>query len=623
MGVLDPMPERVARYWSWAAVVLVVVVLCAALYAHTAADVDTNRHIAAAHASVLRARLLELLSALAAPERADHQSSSLPAAVDGFDKTLQSLGADVYRGSAAVSLESLSSDWQRLRPAIMGLIEQSNGSLAPSAVTEAQADENALARLEAVRAVTQMARQWDALDEWLMAAVSGSSLRPGLFLIAGVALGLVLLAWFALRPHLSRLSLWRGARGRALHVLGADERGEVAALGVQADDEPGEAGAVTTMGRTRLPGDVVKQILGALLEEPDAREPFRSLLVEIEVLVGAMVSAIVVPVDSAPKLVVLAATSVKAGNRLLGELSERLAGTAGQARDAIVETLDPNDHCARLVALQLFGGDQCHGWLLLRLPVRQSTENQSDGLLEAVGEEVSHILSSVQRARLNRRVALCEERAAIARELHDSLAQSLSYLKIQTSRLQRLLGEHAQPTEMGRAEIDAIVAEFRGNLNLAYRQLRELITTCRLTMDGKAFGQALEESVDEFARRSAIVFDLDNRLAGESFTADQELQVLHIIRESLSNIVRHSQAHNARVSLDNASDGKIVVRVADDGVGLERPNRHQQHYGLIIMQERAHSLGGEMRLEDRHEGGTEIVVTFPSEALRNASAPTL
>lgn len=223
---------------------------------------------------------------------------------------------------------------------------------------------------------------------------------------------------------------------------------------------------------------------------------------------------------------------------------------------------------------------------------------------------VADIFRAARQAQVNRRRDLQKERATISRELHDSLAQSLTYLKIQASRMQSMLRQEHTNAAYDRSEMELVVHELRDNLNVAYRQLRELMTIFRLTMNGEDFGQAIEDSVGEFGKRSRIAFDLDNRLGDDELTVDEEMQVLHIVREALSNIVRHAHARRAKVALRHCDGDHIRVTVDDDGVGIDESQRRAQHLGLIIMQERSRNLGGEFSVREQRGGGTEIRVTF-------------
>lgn len=350
--------------------------------------------------------------------------------------------------------------------------------------------------------------------------------------------------------------------------------------------------------------------LARLLEAPDTVEPFEQLLREIEPVLGAVGSALLVPDPLEPMLAILARTKGFPATPPRWIHSTRQRQPRWPEHETI--TLDPEESAdgCQILCIELWQGSEQRGLLLFRLPEELRLSDQQLQFLDTLGGAFSSLLHSTRRAQLNHRLALYEERTAIARELHDSLAQSLSYLKIQASRLQGLL-HGPQDTQLDRLEVDNIVQEFRTSLSRAYRQLRELITTCRLTMNGKSMDQALQDSVEEFEKRSTVTLDLDNRLSTNLLGVDQEMQVLHIVREALANVVRHSQASNAKVSLRCHGESEIVLSIADDGIGIEMPRDGDQHYGLVIMQERARNLGGEMRLEGGLDGGARVQVTFP------------
>lgn len=249
------------------------------------------------------------------------------------------------------------------------------------------------------------------------------------------------------------------------------------------------------------------------------------------------------------------------------------------------------------------------GVLLLKIP-KSAAKNISILEIESIKQSLSGILSSIKQADMSKRSALHEERALIARELHDSLAQSLSYLKIQVSRLQSLIKPDLSKEEVDLNAVGGIAEELRTNLNISYKQLRELITTFRLTLHSENLGQALEDSVEEFENKCSISFHLDNRLAQIDLAVDEEIQVLQIVREAISNIVRHSQATQAEITLSKISAHKISITIDDDGIGMDETHTNKRRHGMIIMQQRAHDLGGKFRVLTSSLGGLQIKVTF-------------
>ena len=371
-------------------------------------------------------------------------------------------------------------------------------------------------------------------------------------------------------------------------------------------------GAGTPLGAM----DLLHTVLTRLLEDPDSTQPFTLLLADILELSGAEAGAVFVTTETGRQLVLLACTGCDDRGRWVSFVDHhdlRLPPNPDSAPQVLDE---PTDHNTHVLAQWLTQGAHGHGLLLLRLPGRSgSLPRATIQAVHEYGDYLAGIIYSTRRARLKLRHAQCEERAAIARELHDSLAQSLSYLKIQASLLQSSLGRN--PETAANSEVDATLKELRNTLNVAYRQLRELITTFRLTMHGKTFAQALEESIEEFERRCSIAFDLDNRLPAGELGMVEEMQLLHIVREALSNVVRHSHASYCWLTLRLTEDGNCQINIADNGVGMQTTHDAEQHHGVVIMQERAHSLGGSLRLERRDGGGTRVVVTCP---LRQAAA---
>ena len=208
-----------------------------------------------------------------------------------------------------------------------------------------------------------------------------------------------------------------------------------------------------------------------------------------------------------------------------------------------------------------------------------------------------------------RRLALHEERGILARELHDSLAQSLSYLKIQAARLEAALGEPRAAAGRGLPAPVEILTEMREGIGSAYRQLRELLTTFRLRIDGRGLTNALAETVAEMRQRSETQIELDDRLPAGLLSPNEEVHVMQIIREALSNVARHAEAGHCWIRLDRAA-GEVQVSITDDGKGLGGGAPERGHYGLTIMRERALSLGGEIQIENAPPHGTRIRLAF-------------
>lgn len=194
--------------------------------------------------------------------------------------------------------------------------------------------------------------------------------------------------------------------------------------------------------------------------------------------------------------------------------------------------------------------------------------------------------------------ALQTERSIYAAELHDSLAQVLGYLRIKSAKLDKLCQQEQFE------ELKPITEDLAAYTHCAYRQTRELITSSRLTMQTENLSQGVVNSIQEFEQQSAIVFELDNRMQLNVLSPKQSMQILYIIRESLSNIVRHSHASHSRVMLNLKNSRYLQVVVEDNGTGIDPEAARRDSFGMQIMQERAERIGAELNITNRSGGGT-------------------
>ncbi|HHH45430.1 MAG TPA: hypothetical protein ENK53_00270, partial [Thiotrichales bacterium] len=154
-------------------------------------------------------------------------------------------------------------------------------------------------------------------------------------------------------------------------------------------------------------------------------------------------------------------------------------------------------------------------------------------------------------------------------------------------------------------------AEIKTGLADAYRELRSLLNTFRLRIDDKGLEGALATAVAEQAKLSSIEMTLDFRLEQDELDAHEQVHVLHIVREALSNVARHSGAKRAHVALERNADGQIVVTIEDDGKGVEQATPGEGHHGLQIMRERAEELGGTLHVGPAsRDGGLRVELRF-------------
>lgn len=236
-------------------------------------------------------------------------------------------------------------------------------------------------------------------------------------------------------------------------------------------------------------------------------------------------------------------------------------------------------------------------------------------LFTAISDTIATALSLEKKAENESRLMLAEERAAIARDLHDSLAQSLSYLKFQVGRWKML-----QARDAGGEQLEEVVDDIRDGLNDAYKQLRELLATFRLKISDPGLEPALKGTVAEFSQRASLDIHLDYGLRQSRLSPNEEIHVLQIIREALSNIVKHAHARNVWIQLAETGSHSIRVCVDDDGVGLPADTHKQHHYGLSIMKERAGYLNATLQLGPSPHGGTRVCLEYQSDVTSTVPA---
>lgn len=255
-------------------------------------------------------------------------------------------------------------------------------------------------------------------------------------------------------------------------------------------------------------------------------------------------------------------------------------------------------------------GDLMLGTLEVWYPREAPPTDSVKRLLNALADQLATAVYLQRRIEEQQQVTLMNERTIIARELHDSLAQSLSYLKMQVARLERM-----QQKEAPRETQAAVFDELRTGLDSAYRQLRELLTTFRLKLEGPGLASALRQTVEEFGERLDTRVGLTVDLPPHLLNPNEEIHVLQVVRESLANVVKHANAHWAEVTVSFRA-ARLHVVVEDDGVGLEDDSSPPMHYGLVIMRDRAETLGGHLTLQNRAGGGTRVELVFTPQTAR-------
>jgi two-component system, NarL family, sensor histidine kinase UhpB len=196
-----------------------------------------------------------------------------------------------------------------------------------------------------------------------------------------------------------------------------------------------------------------------------------------------------------------------------------------------------------------------------------------------------------------------EERARVARDLHDEVNQSLTglLLRLEAAR------ESAPP------ELEAEIAETKALANQAMNELLSLARQLRPTaLDDLGLAAAIGGQVEQLGRgEMEAYFDVEGDYS--DLGDDAQLVVYRVAQEGLSNAARHSGASRVEVWLRRAKDGGVALEVADDGRGFAF-DESESGLGIGGMRERALLVGGELTIESRPGAGTTVRLEVPGES---------
>ncbi|RAP65501.1 histidine kinase [Achromobacter sp. HZ01] len=237
---------------------------------------------------------------------------------------------------------------------------------------------------------------------------------------------------------------------------------------------------------------------------------------------------------------------------------------------------------------------------------RQLTPAESQ-MLETLGRHLGVALDNRRLGAQARQLAVVQERGLVAQGLHDSLAQGLNFLNLQLQMLDAAV-------KRGDAdEIEEILPLLRAGVDESYQDVRELLTNFRSKLAQGDLQAAIEDTVERFRRQTGIATELRfGQGQGAPLPPEQQLQVLFILQEALSNVRKHSEADRVEVAVDNGRDFSLLV--ADNGQGFdpaEVAERGESHVGLHIMRERAARMRAMIKLESQPGAGTRVRLNLP------------
>ncbi|MFZ3285618.1 MAG: ATP-binding protein, partial [Telluria sp.] len=236
-----------------------------------------------------------------------------------------------------------------------------------------------------------------------------------------------------------------------------------------------------------------------------------------------------------------------------------------------------------------------------------------EALLETLGQLLGIAVENLRLAAREREMAISEERNLVAQGLHDSIAQGLNFLNLQVQMLDASMQEERYD------EVSEIVPALRAGVQESYEDVRELLLNFRSRLMKDDLIGSLQTTIDKFQRQTGIAAELTADVDGAPFPREQQLQLLFIVQEALSNIRKHALASRVEVRLEDKKDFRLTIR--DNGVGFDEATllaKKDSHVGLNIMRERAQRVEASFDVSSVPGQGTTVTLQL-GQAQRRAA----
>lgn len=362
--------------------------------------------------------------------------------------------------------------------------------------------------------------------------------------------------------------------------------------------------------------DLFLQLAAGLAQGHDLRGLLERLLEPVVALAGAQAGAVRLLNESGERLQLVTDVGLPLAVHRCEATVDRHCGTCGDAADARRMVWSNDLRACAERGGDAFFGQTCHRLLAVPLQRRGKVlgvynlffaegaepSPQVMALLRSVGELLGLALDNARLEAESVRTTVMQERQMMAAEIHDSIAQTLTFVKMRLPLLQDAV---AECDEAGALKY---LTDVRQAVGEAHGSLREIVTQFRKRIDPRGLTHALETLVGRFRDRTGIRLEYASTGQPLSLSDEMQTEVFHIVQEALANIERHSQARHAWLTVEGGPVG-FEIRIDDDGVG-PRPADEQcdegSHFGIGIMNERAQRVRGEFSIGARPEGGTRV-----------------
>ena len=231
--------------------------------------------------------------------------------------------------------------------------------------------------------------------------------------------------------------------------------------------------------------------------------------------------------------------------------------------------------------------------LVLHINKRKKAEEE----LQKVNQRLLNLSAHLQSIRE-------EERANIAREIHDELGQALTALKMELVWLEK-------KSSGGQKIVCNKIEDMLSHIDLTIDSVQRIYTELRpAILDILGLTDAIKWQAEEFQAQTGIECDLNIRPGNIIMDSDHSTAVFRIFQEALTNVARHAEATRVTIDIEGTADG-VALSVEDNGNGIrEEQIINSQSFGLIGMKERAYFLGGEVKITGVPNKGTKVILSF-------------
>lgn len=250
--------------------------------------------------------------------------------------------------------------------------------------------------------------------------------------------------------------------------------------------------------------------------------------------------------------------------------------------------------------------EDLNGMLLLKSIVYSTERKKISRELEDSEQRVRNFANQLNNA-------LEEERAHIAREIHDEFGQQLTGLKMSLSILKKQRGT---PTDQ-----EHLINALMGDLNISIEMVRRIANELRpVLIDKLGLFVAIEWLVSEFAKKTGIKSKIDIASKRLLFDKKVEINIFRICQEALTNITKHSNASEVTVKLEDVSD-QLLLTIIDNGIGIESDTlKNPLSMGLLNMKERSKLIDAKLAVSSSLKVGTRIELMVKAHDQENINS---